>query len=150
MRRLNVFGSIVGTLALVGVFATEVVAGAISVVIGSIAHVQASTEDSQSVQGFLKEYESTLASGRVEYIVQLYQGGRSDKAGVLRDYFENVIQDLEVRLDDVDIRVEDDSATVSFKRTDSFTDRATGDPIRKSVKLERKLVREARSWQIAL
>ncbi len=133
-----------------GLAVGEVLAGSIPVLIASISLVTATRQDSQTVQEFLKEYESTLASGRVEEIVRLYRGKRDGHEGVLHDYFQNVVEDLEVHLEQVNIVVDEDEATVSFKRTDRFTDRKTGDAVRKSVKVERTLGREGRSWKIVL
>ena len=126
------------------------VAGPIRVVIGSVSLLRGSVDDSVSIQKFLKDYEATLASGRVDHIVQLYRGGSDDKAKVLRNYFANVIADLEVHLNDIEIDVDGDRALVAFARSDHFTDRESGDAVRKSVALERHLVRDAGVWKIDL
>jgi hypothetical protein len=122
----------------------------VPVVIGSIASVAATPDDSASVQGFLKSYESTLASGRVEEIVKLYVDGDHGRKAELDDYFTTAIKDLVVRLDDVAIEVRGDRAEVSFKRTDSFVDRKSGNKVEKSVLLDRQLQRSGQGWQIAL
>lgn len=125
-------------------------AGQIPVLIASLGVVTATPADSQSVQDFLKSYESTLASGRVESIAKLYAGSDARQQAVLDDYFKNVISDLVVRLDDVSIDVQGDRAMVAFDRTDSFIDRKSGNKVEKKVEVERTLQRQGGSWRIEL
>ena len=125
-------------------------AAPVPVVIASLGAVSATPQDSESVQAFLKSYESTLASGRVQEIVKLYVEENHGREAQLNDYFTNVISDLVVRLDDVDITVKGDTATVSFKRTDSFVDRKSRNKVEKSVELDRSLQRDGAGWRIAL
>jgi hypothetical protein len=136
--------------AATGVLVRAALALEVPVVIASIASVSATPQDSESVQAFLKTYESTLASGRAPEIVKLYVDPNHGREAVLDDYFATVIKDLVVRLDDVSITVNGDQAAVAFKRTDSFVDRKTDNRIEKSVTLDRQLQRAGSSWKIAL
>ena len=52
--------------------------------------------------------------------------------------------------DDIRIAVDGDQAEAAFSRTDSFTDRETGEPVAKDVSLTRRLRRDGRSWRLVL
>ena len=108
----------------------------VPVIIGSIAVTAANPADTESVLRFLQRYESTLASGRVERIVDLYEDFDTSRRAELQSYFDNVIADLVVRLDDIHVDVDGDLATVKFDRTDMFKDRSSGKGIEKGVALD--------------
>jgi len=68
----------------------------------------------------------------------------------MEDYFAHVVSNLTVRLDEVRIRVDGDSAQVKFERTDDFTDRESGLPVQKIVSLARHLERQGEGWRLVL
>ena len=106
--------------------------------------------DRDSVLSFLKTYESTLATGRVERIVSLYANFNPARRPELDEYFRQIVSDLVVRLDGIRIAVDGDHAEVGFDRTDSFTDRETGRPVQKGVSLNRHLERDGQTWRLVL
>lgn len=122
----------------------------VPVVIGNILQLQASPADKTSVFDYLRNYESTLASGRVDDIVGLYAEFDSSRKADLQDYYQSVVADLVVRLDDVQLTVTGDRADVSFSRTDSFTDRKTGKDYLKTLSIDRRLKRDGSSWRMVL
>lgn len=125
-------------------------AAEIPVIIASIAAVSATPDDATSVLAFLRTYESTLASGRIDRIVGLYEGFDSKRTGELQRYFDDVVRGLVVRLEEVEVEVDGDRALVAFDRTDTFEDRASGNRVEKSISLERRLERAGGTWRMAL
>lgn len=125
-------------------------AAEIPVIIASIAAVSATPDDATSVLGFLRTYEATLASGRADRIVGLYQDFDRRRQGELQRYFDEVVRGLVVRLEEVEVEVDGDRALVAFDRTDTFEDRASGRRVEKSIWLERRLERDGGGWRMAL
>ncbi len=139
--------------ALVVQFAVAVsgaVAGDVPVAICGIVEVLAEPRDEESVLDFVRSYEATLASGRAERIAALYADLPESRRGFLEHYFAAVVSNLGIRLDEVRIAVDGDGAQVSFDRTDSFTDRQSGHPVEKSVRIARRLQRRGEGWRIVL
>ena len=122
----------------------------IPVTIGNVTSAVASPDDKTSILTFLREYESTLASGRVEQIVALYGDFDQARQADLQRYFDELIRDLSVRLDDIHIDVAGDMAKISFDRNDRFQDRQTGRQVEKSIRLARKLERDGLGWRMFL
>jgi hypothetical protein len=122
----------------------------VQIVVASVTATEAQAGDKESVVEFLKRYESTLASGRIERIVSLYANFDPNRRAELDDYFQRVISDLQVRLDHVRINVDGDQARVKFARTDSFNDRETGRHVEKAVAVARRLERQGRGWRMVL
>ena len=122
----------------------------VEVIITGIASVHATADDQETVLDFIRRYESSLASGRVDRIAELYAKFDDSRRGAVQDYFSQVISDLEIHLSGVTIDVEGDTARVGFDRSDLFTDRASGSRLAKSVALARHLERHDNQWRMVL
>jgi len=144
-------GAIVAGYAFYGVIAVPALdPPRVPVTIGSVCATDATAADQNSVLDFLRQYESTLASGRVERIVGLYADFDPARRGELEEYFQSVVTGLEIRLNDVWVSVDGDRARVKFERTDAFTDRETGNRVEKAVSIARSLERSGPGWQMVL
>jgi hypothetical protein len=122
----------------------------VTVVVGNVTAVKASPTDTTTVVDFLRTYEATLATGRVDDITSLYADFDSARRAELQRHFDEVISNLVVRLDDVRIAVEGTRAEVAFRRTDAFTDRESGRHVEKGVSLTRQLSRDGSGWRLIL
>lgn len=114
--------------------------------------ISASPEETTSQKAvfiFLREYFAALAQGEVEKLIKYHPTLSSEQVGALRDYFTHTIRDLQIRLDQVQVKVAADTASVAFSRTDTFVDRPTGRRIEKSIQLSTLLVQSAQGWRFA-
>jgi len=123
---------------------------AVPVTICGVVLADAEPSDERSILEFLRGYESTLASGRVERIASLYANFDGARRAQVTQYFTQVVSDFNVRLQSIRVVVRGDAAEVSFDRTDSFTDRETRTPVEKSVQIDRRLERVGASWRMVL
>jgi len=109
----------------------------------------AETANQKAVLMFLREYFSALAQGEVEKLTKYHPTLSPEQIDVLRDYFAHTIRDLQIRLDQVQVNVAADTASVAFSRTDTFVDRPTGRRVEKSIQLSTMLVQGAQGWRLA-
>ena len=107
------------------------------------------TAPQKAVLMFLREYFSALAQGEVEKLMKYHPTLSPEQVGVLRDYFAHTIRDLQIRLDQVQVKLAANTASVAFSRTDTFIDRPTGRRIEKSIQLSTMLVQSAQGWRLA-
>ena len=105
------------------------------------AHQQA------AVLSFLHEYFSVLAQGDVTKLALYHPGLTPEQREALSDYFAHTVRDLHISLQDVQVRITANIATVSFNRTDRFVDRLTSRPVEKSIRLLTTLVQDASGWR---
>lgn len=103
----------------------------------------------EAVFVFLQEYFSALAKGEVEKLAAYHPSLTPEQLGILRDYFAHTIRDLHIRLQDVQVQVVANTATVAFSRTDRFIDRPTSRPVEKSIQLSTTLVQGGSGWRLA-
>lgn len=103
----------------------------------------------EGVFNFLQEYFSALATGDVEKLALYHPSLTPAQLDILRDYFAHTIRDLHIRLQNVRVQTEANTATVAFSRTDRFIDRPTSRPVEKSIRLSTTLVQGGNGWRLA-
>ncbi len=100
------------------------------------------------VQRYGQVYEEAYRTRNPDLLAPFYVEFTPDIRSALQDYFNNA-DGLVVTFSDIDLRIIDHHAAVTFTRTDQFTDRRSGLSQRMRARLTKVLVKSAVGWQIA-
>jgi hypothetical protein len=103
-------------------------------------------------------YQRAARSRDPDLLAGFYEHFDANRRAALQRYFENAADDLTIAIDDVDVRSVAATANrgspgtyalVAFTRTDSFTDRQTGEQQFMKTRLTRVFVRSPSGWVMA-
>ncbi len=112
------------------------------------ATVAYADDASRAVSEFLEEYRRATEARDVAALGVFYQVFSPEQRAALERYFSEVY-DLRMRIDNIDVAIVGEESVVSYTRTDDFVDVPTGRPHHVSLRVTRRLRREAGVWRFA-
>jgi hypothetical protein len=107
----------------------------------------AADDPDAAIRVMLERYRQATEQGNVAAIAGFYTQFTPRQQAAFERYFEQA-GDLHVTISDVEMRVVDENAIVSFTRTDEFVDKVSGQHVRMPVRLTKTLHFEDGGWRI--